>query len=207
MKDRFLLFSRGEEDNDIYMLLSNFKFNTKIKPDYTHNVNKIDEVSKFFEKGIKRFKMRFDFHSGHIIRNDEFYNYMDNIDEDYKNSNAKALERIVFSDLIEDNKVNIIYTGVKNDDDKIVRTNIYFIVPANIVTPELNSNLLLLDLTSMNKRLNDIHRSEMTNQKLLGLKPSMTSINIMDRQNKVIDEYFKDIYEYNFINDFSRTKN
>lgn len=205
MRDKFLLFEN--DDNSIYMILSNFKFNKEIKIDYTHDIKNIDDVPKYFNKGVKRFKMRYDFHSGHIIRQDEFYNYMDNLDSDFKNSNAKALEKITFSDLISDDKINIIYTGKKDDNNKIVKTNIYFIVPVSIASEKLNSNLISLDITAMNKRLNDVYKSETTNQKLLGIKPSVTNINIIDRQNKIINEYFRDIgVDYNFINDFSKSE-
>ncbi|WPH64169.1 hypothetical protein [Staphylococcus phage vB_StaM_PB50] len=205
MKNKFLIFQ--DKDNNNYLLLSNFEFNKKVKPDYTHDIKDINEVVKFNKKGKNQFKMRFDFHTGHIVRFNEFYNYLDNIDKDFKNSNAKIIDNIMNSDLKSVDKVNIIYTGNKTEDNEIIKTNLYFIIPVDIDTIELNEYISKIDTSLMNKRLNDVFKSETVNQKVLNLKPSVTEINILSKQSKIIDEYFKDIdQEYNFINEFSKSE-
>lgn len=200
MKNRFLLFNTKEDIT--YLLLSNFKFNEKLQVDYTQKMNNIDDVFKFYNMGEKQFKLRFDFHTGHIIKHNEFYNYLDNMDSDFKNSNAKVVDQIVNSELIKDDRINIIYAGKKDKDNNILKTNLYIILPAKIDNKETNDFLRSISIDIINKKLNDVFKSELVNQKILGVSPSVTEMNILNKQESIIDEHFKDV-EYNFINDFS----
>lgn len=205
MKRSFLIFQ--DSDNNDYLLLSNFEKNEKIAIDFTQDIITINDIPKYYQKGEKRFKLRFDYHSdGHIIRHEEFYNYLDNLDKDFKNSNAKEVDSLINNKLINKEKLNIIYAGRRSNENEIIKTNVYFIIPVSIDTVELNNFLTKkLDFTVLNKHLNDEFKSEMINQKLLGTPEEFTELNIYNNQLKVIKEYFKDCpSEWEFFNQFTK---